>query len=638
MSEFVSLRGLRKERLMRQLAKVRRADKDLEPKRELVREYIRAFSSPRDSGLKTFPFYGASNVYIPMVAIARDAIKARILNALLGQDQDFNVEPIVEGPIGPGSNLTWRDVAETMQEYLQFEMGPGGQIPFRDHVFDIIEDASITGTAFPSVLWEDRYGYDLVENELVPTITRSNIELRCPAIDRLIFPRGYSKIDRIPFISEKYVLRPSEVLARVDNMGWNAAVAREILRAKGGLVELSDFDQEYAEQDEDPSPYYENDELWFAETWIRADLDGSGREIPLVVDHTLDDPPRILRVFQWPYQHGRMRFVQPVPYERRKDRLLGRGIAEIGAHANEAINTILNQIIDRGTLANSLAWSVNEDVVSLESIRMWRPGQPIPRGDDPNAINEIRVGDATPGLFEGLNILFSLFEKLIKVSDYDLGREAEQVGRQGTATGTLALLQQSGQFFDLISRNVRHALNEEGYMMLNLIAQYKPFERIASVVGGDRAEAVVAALSLPPRELNKRLGIYVAFSRDAASKEIQRQQEMLKYQVVEGYYKILIEGIEMWVQRPYLRPALVEIGKDAHLRMRRLLESMGESYNNRTLPSFEDFVKQLEIQDANLRVLGTSLADQSVPPQPGGDQPPAGAVVPSGVGGAGPVG
>lgn len=630
MSELVNLSPVREERIKHFLKKVSEADDALSTRRERVAEYIRMYES-QPTGMKVFPFVGASNVYIPMVAIARDAIRARILNAILGQDQDFNVEPIVEGPVEGVDGLTWRDVSEALQEYILFEVGPNGQVPFRDHVNDIIDDISLAGTAFPSVSWATRTGFDLVGGSVVSTLEFDNIELRCPSLDHVIFPNGYELIERLPFISEKYVARPSEILARVDSLGWPKSAVREFLREKGGPVELSDFDQVRAEIDDESCTLYTNEEIWLVETWGKVDLDGSGREIPLVIDHTLEPDPRIFRVMTWPYAHRKPRFIQPVVYERRKGKLLGRGIAEIGAHANEAINTILNQIIDRGTLANTVAWSVDENVVSLEDIRMWQPGQPIARGDNPAAIQEIRVGDTSAGLFEGLNVMFSLFEKLIKVSDYDLGREAEQVGQQGTATATLALLQQSGQFFDTIVRQVRQGVNREASLMLNLIAQFRPFERIAMVLGRERALKVVAALSMEPRELNKRLGMYVAFSKDAASRELQRQQEIMKIQVVDAYYTKIIQATQLYVENPFMRPGLLKMGKDAHLRMRRLLESMGETYNNKLLPSLEDFTKAIDVMDAQLNAQGTSLSEvnsgqQGVASEPQQDAQGAGAV------------
>jgi len=632
-NELIDLSPKRKERIRDLLRKIRTADATLQEKREQIAEYMRLFEAePR--GTKTFPFVGASNVPIPMVAIAKDAIKARIANALLGQDQDLNVEPITEDnlpfPI-PGSedeDFTWRDVSEAYEQYIHYETGPNGQIPFRDFVEDVVEDIILVGTSFPTAAWSRRVEFDWTAGEIVPVNTFNNVELRSPSLDKVVFPHGYSTYDRMPFITEKYPIRPSEMLARIDSAGWTESHVRSFLKEHGQPQELSYFDQERDEIEEtDHDILYQAPEMWMGETWARLDLDGSGREVKVLIDHSInkEGDPEVFRVMPWPYEHRKPKWAGPVRYEYRKDRLLGRGIAEIGKGMNEAINAVINQLIDRGTLSNTLLLGVDENTVSLSDLRNWRPGDPIPRGDDPNAINEMRIGDATPGLFEVSNILMMLFEKLVKVSDYDLGREAEQIGQQGTATATLALLQQSGQFYDPIIRNVRRTMNEIGYMMLSLHAQYKPRKRMISCLGPKQAELVLRAFELSPEQLSERLGVYIAFSKDATSRELQHQREVAKLQMVDAYYDKLMLFADAYVAQPHKRDLIRQIAKDGHLRMRKVLESLGESYSNRTLPDFDTIIREslerfAQVADVMTMKQG-GVPGMSAPPEAEAGQP-----------------
>lgn len=603
------------ERLLVWLQDVFDADNDLETRRERVIRWIQSFEA-QSPFQKDFPFVGCSSVNVPMIAIARDAIMAKLLNTLFGQDRDLDVEPFEEGPTGlkdeRGRPVTFRDIAEDLQEYLLFEISPSGQVPWRKFAEDIIDDKSLVGTAFPVVSWGKDLEWLLSDsNEVTPTIVRDNVILTVPDFDRLIFPNGYPDLSRIPFISEKYPLRPSEMLSNITTLGWSESKVREYLREHGDAEELSSFTVERDDmEDSEIDHTYRAQELWMVETWGRVDLNGDGKEIPLLIDHPHKDPRMWFSVRPWPYEHRKSKFISPDHYIRRKNRLLGMGIPERSMGLAEGISAIANQIIDQGTLSNTMMWSVDESQVGIQQLSHASPGKVIPRGDDPNAITPLEMGSVKPDLFEGFNILMMLFEKLTKVSDYDLGRESQQLGRGGTATATLALLQQSNQYFDPIVRGTRSCLNEAAERWLQLLAQQKPANRIAKVLGPRRARNVLAAISLSPTEITNRFSVYVAFSRDAATQELQRQQEMAKLQLLDAYYKTLLQYARLYLSQPFLRGIIVEITMDGHRRLRKLLEAFGESYSNKTLPSLINLVEKVQTIDARAQAQGMPSVSQ----------------------------
>jgi len=602
----MSLGTKQEERVIELLKAVETADTNLEYRREKVAEWIRRYEA-QDPLHKDFPFVGASSVHVPMVAIARDAIMARIMNALFSTERDINCEPFNEDAIpgavdDTGKEITWRDFSESLEEYFDFETSASGEVAFRRFIEDIVEDKGLVGTAFPAVSWERLLSYNIdLDKTLTENVVRDNVRFSVPDFDRVIFPHGYGALGYppIPFIAEKLRLRPSQMISYTQTLGWHEERTREFIRSHCSGAQMSKLTVERnAIEGVDSSDVYDFNEQWIHEVWGRVDLFGNGKEVPLLIHYPEGDPRTILSVMPWPYKHGHSKFLEPDRYIRRKNRLLGMGIPERASHLDEGISSVVNQIIDMGTLSNTSMWGVDEDVVSIQDLSHPAPGRIVPRGDDPNAISEITMGGTKPDLFEGFNILMMLFEKLIKVSDYDLGRESEQVGSQGTATATLALMKQSGQYFDMLTRGTRETADKAAWRWLLLFAQQKPFHRVATVLGPKRARLVLMALQLEPDELSKRIGLYIGSSSDATTQELQRQQEMAKFQIMETYYRGLMELAQSYLMGgPATRMMISQIGKDVHLRMRKLLEGFGETYSNRTLPSLSDFIQIVQQQD-----------------------------------------
>jgi len=590
-------------RLEHLLRDIEEQDHALMPVRERIATWLRRF----EASTPFKPSYtGASAVHVPMIAIAQNAIKARIMSSIFDQDQCYNAEPFIDAPvIDPNGNpllnesgkpVGWRDISEDIQEYISFEISSSGQVRFRDFVEDIIEGKTIEGTAFPTVAWEKEVAFKLDPNgETIPYVRKDQIRLAVPEFDRLIIPKGYPDLSRVPYITEKYHIRPSEVIARV-RIGWDEVKVKQFLKEHAQPQQISFIDQQRDSiEGDDSTTIYKANELWMGETWCMFDWSGDGKEVPLLVDHSIGlNKNYIFRTQAWPYAHGKSKFVTPDRYIKRKNRMLGMGLCERGEHLDEAISAIINQIIDQGTRANTSMWGVDEDVVGIEELASQSPGAVVPRGDDPNAITEIRSSGTQPDLFENFNILMMLFEKLIGVSDYDLGRESQQIGKDSTATGTLALLKQSHLNMSSVVSATHQTLNEVGWMWLQLIAQQKPVERMVQVLGPHRARNVLIALSLKPSELTQRIGLIIAYSKDAATQELQRQQEMAKWGMYEQFLRGMMELAMTYLQNPYLAGYVLSIAKDAHTRMRKLLESYGESYSSKALPDLATFLKDIQ--------------------------------------------
>jgi len=112
---------------------------------------------------------------------------------------------------------------------------------------------------------------------------------------------------------------------------------------------------------------------------------------------------------------------------------------------------------------------------------------------------------------------------------------------RATATGTLALLQESGRHFDLVINNSRKALAELAYQVIELYAQYRP-EKVFTVDGGDSMEDVM----LPDIDLSNLRETYnftCAATSLSVNKEIEKQSNLMLLQTLGGIFSQMIQLI-----------------------------------------------------------------------------------------------
>lgn len=564
---------------------------------------------------KSFPFgtSHSASFHMPFTAIAYDAIKARVMNAVFGQDKDVNARAILD--IGTGlpdeggtRELTWADIAESFEKYVLWELGASGDWKLRDRTEDLFDEGGMTGTGIMGVDWRTR-----VESDLPPDATGlsqaedrivfDNVQFSVGATENHLFPAGYPdpRLMSIPWFSRLYILRKSQLLANVDGAGWSESAIREYLsERRTDRAHPTEVAQAQAAV-EGETDEYNLDEIWMAETWMRFPMGGGTdangervptREVKLLIDHPLNAPESLFRVIGWPYAHGRMKFARLFRYIKRRQRLLGMGIPERGENVDEALSTIINLVIDGAKSANAPIWLADATVQGVRDFRDLYPGAVIKHaGGDPNSLIPLKGASVGPDLFEAFNIVQQLGQQALKISEPDLGRE---LNPSAPATSTLALLQQSNQYFDSVTRDIRATLTDALYMATSLVAQNKPLDRVRQVLGDARAQAVLTAIALPPEDLERRIALDVAFQNSASTREIARQEEMAKFQILQSYFQALILLADQRVEFPFKAPMIDAIAMSADKVMRRLLETFGDSAVAETLPVWSEFVAVFE--------------------------------------------
>lgn len=570
------------------------ADSEMSPIIDKWRECVDRYEAKTVT--KDFPWPGCSNVHVPLVPITIDAIKARIQNAIWAQpDQVFTATPLTEDPIGLGiinpttlEEMTWRDLCDQLEKYYNYEISPAGTVDFFGFVDRAIDELLLTGTVVASTTWEQTI-------EQVGETSQPVFDSFLPQVlpsENVRVPSNYPTLSRIPWFSRRYVLRPSEIRQRIDSHEWDKRAIKAFLESNPAPAEISPLNEEQASiLMLNISGEFKTGDVWLSETWMRFDLDGNGIERQIVVDHSLKDPNHIFRVIDWPYDNRLLPFFKTT-YINRREQFWGMGVAERIENLDEALSASFNQMMDNVTVANTRVWSVNKNTSAMQGLDTIFPGMKVPR-DEKDDILPLQCGEVYPSIFEGITLIRDYAERLSKLTDYNLGRESSVLGKQSTATTTLALLQESGQYFDNINRNFRLSfLNPIAQQWLDLLCQYHPAERLRLILG-NMADPVIQVLSaFPATILRKRLAVKIAFSNTAATRELARQEEIQKLQALQQYYQGLLSLANLRLANPILAPLVDSIAKDSQFHISRLLDTYGESRTPTSIPPWTQLIAQ----------------------------------------------
>jgi len=161
--------------------------------------------------------------------------------------------------------------------------------------------------------------------------------------------------------------------------------------------------------------------------------------------------------------------------------------------------------------------------------------------DDTTDLVEFSLGEVHQSNFVLHSLLRDYHERRTKVTDYTLGKESASMKSRATATGTLALLQESGRHFDLVINNSRKALSELAYQIIELYAQYRP-EKVLAIDGGEGIEEVMLP-DIDISNLRETYSFTCAATSLSVNKEIEKQSNLMLLQTLGGIFSQMIQLI-----------------------------------------------------------------------------------------------
>jgi hypothetical protein len=570
-----------------------------------------------------------------------------MMNRLFGFDRVWDVtsiHPTTEVGINAetAQPLTWVDLANAIQDYMAFESGPTGNMDVYDPVHDAILECIKLGSSILYNPWVSLESKDIVHNfdtgifeRGADTTVFDGLQPRVIPLEDFYLMPGYQDIhgpNAAPLVGHKYWLRKGQVWDRMHSGWFRRAPIKTVLDAPGGgdrIEEIKDH-QSWLEGVSESFTTDRDEEYMLHDLWVQYDINDDNFEESLFV--TFHEQTRKVCRIQ-PFLYKTRPYVD-FHYVRREGRFHSIGVPEMIETIQRGINTSFNQTVDNVTIANVRAHKIKRGSVTARTLGNVYPGKKI-LVDNMDDIQEYQLGEVYPSAFQVGLLLRDFAERRTGVSDFNLGRESEQLGRSSTATTTMALLQESTRRFDLYSKNIRRAISELGMQSLELVQQMKPTGRIYSVMDA-KGELVERALVLPENiDIREHLRMTTTSAAASSNKEVMRQNALAAFGLLTQYLERVF-GLAQIMASPQIPEPLRKMAYDMSQTAERLMGRVLEGFD---LPDIASFLPQLEgLLNAGQQPVQPPGPQGPVQPQGGVGVPGNGAPPPGLLGGLGPGG
>jgi len=454
---------------------------------------------------KSFPWAGAANVKFPLLSIAALQFSSRVYPAFVSGPTLVKCRVMGADPQGKKAAR-----ASRIEQHLSY------QVLEEDEAWEENHDQLLTAIPIVGCMFKKTYHCPLREHNVSETIQPTNLILPYTA-----------KFEKSPRKTHRIFLTPREMKER-QNKGIFLKVE----------LDQANFTPDTTEQDDREGVKPESEELHeVLEQHRFLDLDGDGYEEPYIVtvnkadqkvlriypryteeDIETDQEPQIKAITRLA-QRDAERMQSPEALQeaaeqiseiRRTAKVLrirpceyftkygmipspDGGVYDIGfgdliSPLNESVNTLVNQLLDSGTLANASGGFLGKGA-KLRGGRVkvspfeWTPVD-VPGGDLKANMVPYPVRDPSAVLFNLLSMLVNYAERLSSVTEMMSGQTP---GQNTPATTSMAALEQGMKVFQGVFKRLFRSTTQEFRKLYKLNRQHLDVDKYVSLMD-DEAE------------------------------------------------------------------------------------------------------------------------------------------------------
>ena len=245
------------------------------------------------------------------------------------------------------------------------------------------------------------------------------------------------------------------------------------------------------------------------------------------------------------------------PFLKRQTGLYGISIPMLISHLQKLIDAIHNQRIDMGNIAIAPPVFYRPASGYDPEAHTWGPLMAVPL-DDPRRdvfIPTIPV-QGLQYSFQEEQVVLSLIERLTSVGSYQLGLESEIVKSRATASGTLALIEQGQQKFNMLARRIVRIIADLLTRLKQLYEENLTPDEARRIIGQGYEDLFPQGLE--PRDILGQHEAVVTINEEAANKTFQKQAAIAKYQMFVNDPFVNLDPRRMWQLRYEMLKALGE--------------------------------------------------------------------------------
>ena len=433
---------------------------------------------------KNTPWPNASNVKIPLITVAATQFSARAYPIIVSGQSVMKGKVIGSDNGIPQTNGNGQPVTD-QEGNIVFQVPPGAKRAraqrVGDHMsYQLLEEMEE---------WEEETDYLLLALPILgcmfrkvffdPELGRNKSRVLWP--DQVVVNNEIKALDTAPRISECFKLYPYQIEERRLSGLW------------------LDVDLQITEEEEALEE--------FIEQHTRLDMDGDGYPEPYIVT-VHRESMEVVRIapnfdsttmfFTGAKNNRRIRKIKPIKYYVKYQMFpdpnggfLGMGLGQLLLPTNEAANTLVNQLVDAGTLANRGGGFIGRGIRMRKGDTRFQIGEfktvDVGTGSLRDNILPLPVRDPSNVLFSLLGFLMEQGKDISSVQDVTTGKLAQ--AQQPTTT--LALIEQGERVFSGIFKRIHRSLKKEGQLLYALNAKFLTDQEYFAVL--DTPQAIARA-------------------------------------------------------------------------------------------------------------------------------------------------
>lgn len=515
------------------------------------------------------PFDGASEMVVPLIAMAVDPIQARISLGMFKQDTLMKFKALRQ------KHAEKIDSLEQFYQFYQknclklrsvyeprlFEFAKHGTM-----VFETDYDRETTNV----VTYDSTNSWKEVKRE----VTRfAGPRTRGVPLGDFMLPPYYEQLEDTPIHFRKLrftwdQLKVLESQKRITNLA----------KIKGQTT--NERNELEAETDDSNNHHSAGPMNLYYELWrvvVTYDINGDG--VPEKLLGLYHYPTNTFLSLQYNWYHHQQSPYDLAPYSKASGSLYGLGIAKMTKPLQDALSDMERTAQDNAKLANVRMFITSKNS-GLENRPKLFTGRVL-RLDNPDKdFRSMQVHDIYPSTLTERQNMMGLAEKRNHVSDYLTGRESPLTGGRPTATGTVALISEGTKYVEQVMENVRELQISITSKHFSIWCQYGLDNILEQAFGEDSQitkDVRAFFADLTADNLVGALAIDLAATDSTNNKAVQQQMRMQIMQTLTGYYERFVQAAQLMVQyqaqSPELAAAIRETAEAARHAFRDLLQS-----------------------------------------------------------------
>lgn len=522
-----------------------------------LRNFQRDYWATPSSTPKKFPFYGAANIIIPLVAITTEALHARMMQRVFGGDQ-FVAATFNEG--------TWSQYDRAIERFLDWQMID--QMKFRKEYESALLELIKLGTGVMKDGYAREVKYIDYDGQIMETVSYAGPSYKYVPLANFLMPFVSQNPQTADWCGEEHTANQYDIYLMEQSGLFRQGIYAKLGGWYGNQNRTNLSSDPYRQDQEEQAkqkPVWPTQLGWY-EIYMPWSSDDNGQKRELIVGYHFESNT-ILFIRNNTNRDGRR------PYEignlmKIEGRWAGIGVGKQLAEFQKEVTIQHRQRLDAGTLANA-------NMLKTRKMSGVSQDEPIFPGkiwflDEMSDLEAIQLGGTYP--MASNNEQQTLYYAQQRSGINELTQGMPQVGTPGTATSDMARLQESGLKFDYFYTNIKDHIDRCIINTMCNIAEYGSSDpRYYSLVPD--GAAVEEFFKLPASLL--RSGIIAKFSlrNQSMNKMLDRQNAMQLAQVFAQYYGSAMQVGQM-IGNPNIVMAIALQSLNAStLAMKQLLES-----------------------------------------------------------------